>query len=157
MDNNFEIISADSLSFRDQRSLIFHLLYAADSFDYESSIESIADTFGKNYNIHISLSSDVFVEAKSIVEQRNDLDEKIQPLLDNWRFDRLGTATRLILRQSSWELLNTQNNAALIINEAIELAKSFAEKDAYKFINGILDQFVTRYQIKQVAEENTEV
>lgn len=147
--NNFEIISCESLSFRDQRSLIFHLLYAMDSFEYDSSLEAIADSFGRNYHVEIKPNCDVFKESQSIIDQRNELDEKIKPLLDNWRFDRLGLATKLILRQSVWELLNAQNDTAIIINEAIELAKSFAEKDAYKFINGILDQFVTKYQLKR--------
>lgn len=144
-----QIIYSSDLSLRDQKSLIFHLLYAMESFDYDSSLESIIDNFNKNYNLEISNDSELFLETKSIIEQREDIDAKIRPLLDNWNFNRLGTATKLIIRQGVWELLYTKTNHALIMNEAIELAKSFAEKDAYKFINGILDQFVIRYQVKE--------
>ena len=35
---------------------------------------------------------------------------------------------------------HTDTASTVIINEAIELAKAFSEKDAYKFINGILDE-----------------
>jgi transcription antitermination protein NusB len=38
-----------------------------------------------------------------------------------------------------WEFKNTETDARIIINEAIELAKCFAEEDAYRFVNGILD------------------
>lgn len=148
-DQDNQIIYSNDLSLRDQKSLIFHLLYAMESFDYDNSLESIIDNFNKNYNLEISDNSELFLETKSIIEQREDIDEKIRPLLDNWKFSRLGTATKLIIRQGIWEILNTKTNHALIMNEAIELAKSFAEKDAYKFINGILDEFVTRYQVKE--------
>jgi N utilization substance protein B len=43
---------------------------------------------------------------------------------------------------ASWELLETDTPSTIVINEAIELAKAFSEKDAYKFINGVLDQAV---------------
>jgi N utilization substance protein B len=41
-----------------------------------------------------------------------------------------------------WELKKGDPAASIVINEAIELAKCFAEKDAYKFINGVLDESV---------------
>ena len=77
---------------------------------------------------------------QSIVDQRNKLDEEIVPLLANWRLDRLGCSTRLILRLAIWEMGNTDTASTVIINEAIELSKAFSEKDAYKFVNGILDE-----------------
>ena len=72
--------------------------------------------------------------------RRDYLDEIIQKFLENWRLSRLGLCTRLILRMGVWELVFTDAPSSVIINESIELAKDFAEKDAYKFINGILDQ-----------------
>jgi N utilization substance protein B len=41
-----------------------------------------------------------------------------------------------------WELLNTDTDPRIVMNEAIELAKCFAEDDAYRFINGLLDRAV---------------
>lgn len=137
-----ETISSDALSLRDQRSLIFHLLYAVESFDYETSLEAIVDNFSRGFDIQVSRDSALYKQVAAVIEHREQLDKLYQPLLDNWRFERLGTATRLILRNALWELEHTETDSALIINEAVELAKCFAEKDAYKFVNGILDQFV---------------
>ena len=137
-----DTLSSDSLSPRDQRSLIFHLLYAADSFDYDSSLEAIVDNFARGFGITIERNSALYKQVAAVIEDRVRLDEMYRPLLDNWRFERLGTATRLILRNALWEFLHTSADAVLIINEAVELAKCFAEKDAYKFINGILDEFL---------------
>ena len=80
------------------------------------------------------------------------LDEECKPLLSNWRFERLGMCTKLILRYALWELQTTDTNPTIVINEAIELAKCFAEKDAYKFVNGILDEALKKFG-KVIPEE----
>jgi transcription antitermination protein NusB len=140
-----ELIS-DQLSVTDQRSLVFHLLYALEAFEYQVTLESIADNFNRGYNIVILESSAVFKEAQAIASEREQLDSLMVPLLANWRFDRLGMSTRIILRIGAWEILRTHTDPIVIINECIELAKCFAEKDAYKFINGVLDQLTKKYK-----------
>lgn len=133
------------LSQREKRSLIFHLLYVAESFDYQISLEAMVDDFNRGFNLDIPFDSDVVTTARAIIESRDALDEAYKPFLSNWRFDRLGVCTKLILRYALWELLNTDTLPTIIINEAIELAKCFAEKDAYKFINGVLDKAVKEH------------
>lgn len=133
-------IICDKLSESDQRSLVFHILYTADAFDYQTSLESIVDNFNRGFGIVVPTDSDVFYQANRIIQDRAELDTYLQPLLANWRSDRLGTCTRLILRLGTWEIRQKKVDAALLINEAIELAKCFAERDAFKFVNGILDE-----------------
>ena len=135
------------LTQREKRSLIFHLLYAAESFDYQLSLYAIVDNFNRGFDLDIPLESEFVFTAQTIIETRDALDEAVKPLLSNWRFDRLGVCTKLILRYAMWELQNTDTIPSIIINEAIELAKCFAEKDAYKFINGILDKAVTESDV----------
>ena len=130
------------LTRHDQRALVFHLLYAMDAFDYQVSLDSIADNLSRGFKYDLRSDSDIFKEAESIVAQRDALDAQIKPLLDNWKFERLGVCTRLILRLAIWELTNTDIEAPVIIDEAIELTKCFAETDAYKFVNGVLDEWV---------------
>lgn len=142
----------NDLSRREVRSLIFHLLYAAEGFDYQDSLESIVNNFNYGFELNIPLKSELVHTAQAIIDERELLDEKIKPLLHNWRFDRIGVITKLILRFALWELDNTQTVSNVIINEAIELAKCFAEKDAYKFINGLLDEHVKKTD--RCSEEN---
>ncbi|HVX01225.1 MAG TPA: transcription antitermination factor NusB [Candidatus Babeliaceae bacterium] len=138
------VTDCSTLPRRDGRSLVFHLLYAMDSFDYQVSLESIADNLGRGFQCHIDVNGSLFKEAQGIIVQRDYLDSLIKPLLDNWRFDRLGVCTRLIVRLALWELINTDTTHSIVINEAVELAKCFGELDSYKFINGILDEWVKR-------------
>lgn len=144
IDNAQEHIVCDALTAADQRSLIFQLLYASDAFDYQMSLEAITDNFCRGYSIEIPHNSEVFSQTQAIIDDRVRLDAFVVPLLSNWRVERLGVCTRLILRLALWELSHQKADPAVIINEAIELAKCFAEKDAYKFVNGILDEIVKR-------------
>ncbi len=134
------LISYDDLSRRDVRSLIFHLLYAADSFDYQESLPSIVDHFNHGFNLEIPHESEVFQVAQTIIDARDELDAVYTPLLANWRLERVSTITKLLLRFGIWELLHTNMDPRIVINEAIELAKCFAEEGAYRFVNGILDR-----------------
>ena len=139
-----EEIVIENLSKRDERIFIFHLLYAMDAFDYQVSLASVVDNFCREFNLSIHRHSPIIAQAQSTIDNRVMLDEQIKPLLDNWKFERLGVCTRLIIRQALWELMNTDLDPIVIINEAIELAKCFAEDDAYKFINGLLDEWVKK-------------
>ncbi len=136
------IIDCSRLSQRSQRAVVLNLLYAADSFDYQNSFESIVDNFSRGFDITIDKDSYVFTCASNIIEKREELDAALVPLMENWRIDRIGLVTRLILRFAIWELKYTETPPIVAINEAIELAKCFGEKDSYKFVNGVLDEFV---------------
>ena len=156
-DSELKISSYDNLSMRETRSLIFHLLYAMEAFDYDVSFESVVDNFNRGFDLTIPTNSLVFTVAKTIVETRAELDEAIKPLLHNWRFDRIGVCTKLVLRFALWELQHTDTIANIVLNEAIELAKCFAEKDAYKFVNGILDEAVKKMgRQAETVQEDTE-
>ncbi len=138
--------SCDALSVRDQLALILHLLYAADSFDYQMSLDAIVDNFSRGFDCTIESTSALVAQTQAIIDAREDLDEQIKPLLDNWKFERVGCMTRIILRMAVWELAHTKLDFSIVINEAIELAKGYAESDAHKFINGILDKWVKEHQ-----------
>lgn len=141
------------LSRRDVRSLIFHILYAAESHDYLDSLESIVENVNNGFETSIALDGEVFNITKEIVTKREQLDEQIKPLLVNWRFDRIGVCTKLVLRFAMWEFIFTDTSAKIIINEAVELAKCFAEKDAYKFVNGILDEAVKALRPDEIMDK----
>ncbi len=142
----YERIPCSRLTQRQQRSLVFHLLYAMDAFSYQTSLESISDNLSRGFGYIITPEDTVFQRAQAIVDVRETLDTQIEPLLAHWRFERIGVATRLILRFAMWELMYTDAQPVVVINEAVELAKCFAELEAYKFINGILDRWVKERQ-----------
>jgi len=124
---------------RDVRSLAFHLIYALDRLDYQESLDTVVDDFKQTFHIDVQAYSFAIELARGTLQHREYLDSLIAAYLKNWRIERLGCCTLLILRIALWELFQKDAIAQVVINEAVELAKSFAEKDAYKFINGVLD------------------
>ena len=68
------------------------------------------------------------------------LDEVIAAHSANWRLDRLAVIYRMILRMAVWELRHEPDTPApVVIDEAIELARTFSTDDSVRFVNGVLD------------------
>lgn len=68
------------------------------------------------------------------------LDALIQQHSTHWRVTRLAIIDRLILRLGIWQLeAERQTPAAVVIDEAIELARTFSTDDSARFVNGVLD------------------
>lgn len=135
---------AEEQSRREVRSLIFHLLYTVNSFDYDISVPAAAEQYNNGFDTDVPLDGEVVKTVEAIVAKRKEIDEFLVPLFSNWRLDRIGCCTHLILYMAIWELMDTDTPSTIVINEAIELSKCFSEKDAYKFINGVLDQAVKK-------------
>ena len=150
MCDNDKQIDNDKLivkSMRDMRALVFNFLYVAEAFEYVKSIDDIVEMFKTGFNVELEDDSRAVIIAFNVIDQRKELDKHIEPLLQNWKLSRLGCCTLLILRMSIWELLEKQTPPSVVINEAIELAKCFAEKDSYKFVNGILDEICKKFNL----------
>lgn len=68
------------------------------------------------------------------------LDAIIQRHSQHWRIERLAIIDRLILRMAIWELEHEPDlPPPVVINEALELARTFSTDDAVRFVNGVLD------------------
>ena len=68
------------------------------------------------------------------------IDALVAETAQNWRPERMAVLDRLILRMAVCELMrDTDTPPAVVINEALELARTFSTEDAVKFINGMLD------------------
>ena len=58
----------------------------------------------------------------------------------HWRIERLAALDRLILRLATWELQHEPDvPAAVVIDEALELARTFSADESVQFVNGVLD------------------
>lgn len=152
LDQQEDVESEQKISFgvqtrRDERVLAFNLIYAVDRFDYTELLETIVSNYEKGFDFVVDRDSYALKLAQGTIDQRDMLDELMTPFLKNWKLSRLGCSTRLILRMALWELIQSKAIASIIINEAVELAKIFAEKDAFKFINGILDHYCKEHNL----------
>ena len=99
----------------------------------------------QNADIQVSLAEmRGFAEdrIRGVWAAREALDAQIEPYLKNWSIYRLGTVERNTLRLGVWEITNCHDiPTAIIVNEAIDLAKFFSETKSGRFVNGVLDNF----------------
>lgn len=73
-------------------------------------------------------------------EDQAALDVLIGEHSANWRVERLAVTDRIILRLGVWELRNVaETPPAVVLDEAIELARAFGTDDSPSFVNGVLD------------------
>ncbi len=69
-----------------------------------------------------------------------ELDTLIERHARHWRLERMAIIDRLILRLAVFEFLHMRETPrSVVIDEAIELARTFSEADAVRFVNGVLD------------------
>jgi N utilization substance protein B len=93
--------------------------------------------------------------AQGVIAEREELDRVIGSSGSNWRIDRMPIVDRNILRAAVYELLRMADVPAKVsVNEAIELAKRFADDETRRFVNGVLDQVLkTDARLKAKREE----
>ena len=73
------------------------------------------------------------------LEYEDSADRAIGPRLEGWTLERLPTIDRLILRVGAFELYcRPETPPAVVINEAVELAKKFSTEESGRFVNGVL-------------------
>jgi N utilization substance protein B len=75
----------------------------------------------------------------------DEIDRELTTQTSHWRLDRLAAVDRNILRLAFYELLFQRDTPpAVVIDEAIEIAKRFGSGESARFVNGVLDGFLKR-------------
>ena len=112
-------------------------------------------TIEVNFHIENDMSkvdTDLFKKVLyEVPKNLNKIDETYQPHLDREQ-DQLDPVSRAILRIATYELLfSIEVPYKVAINEGVNLAKTFAPTDAYKFINGVLDRVAAQTRAVEIA------
>jgi transcription antitermination protein NusB len=77
---------------------------------------------------------------RDTLERVPDLDRRLAEHAHNWRVERMAVIDRLVLRLAACELLTrAETPPKVIINEALELARTFSGEESVPFVNGVLD------------------
>ncbi|SIS86390.1 NusB antitermination factor [Thalassolituus maritimus] len=85
-----------------------------------------------------------------VPKEKSVLDDKIQPFLDR-RLDELTPVELAILRLGAFEMCHRIDVPyKVVINEAIELAKTFGATDGHKYVNGVLDKLAQRERMVEI-------
>jgi transcription antitermination protein NusB len=86
-------------------------------------------------------------------DRSGDIDALIERHAEHWRMDRMAAVDRNLLRASVAELLGYPSTPrAVVINEAIEIARKFSSPESVQFINGVLDSVGRELEKAQVQD-----
>jgi transcription antitermination protein NusB len=94
-------------------------------------------------NVYEDTPSDEYLDnlVLGTTENKEKIDALIRENLEKWSFDRLAKVDRNIMRVAVFELLEAEDVPnKVIINEAIEIAKTYGDDQSGKFINGVLSK-----------------
>ncbi|MCX6565655.1 MAG: transcription antitermination factor NusB [Candidatus Aminicenantes bacterium] len=93
--------------------------------------ENLADADGTNYSAWL---------VTGVSGRRGEIDGLIQGAAKNWRVARMGLIDRNILRLAVYEMLEEKTLVpAIIINEAVDIARRYSGDESAVFVNGVLD------------------
>src|SRR5271165_1250234 len=104
----------------------------------EQAISSFYDSLYSEENLEPP-DPDPFMEelAKGAVNMSSDLDKRIEHSSQHWRLERMPPVDRNILRLAVFEMTRRSTPAAIVIDEALELARQFSGEESVGFINGV--------------------
>lgn len=123
------------------REVVLQVLYQ-DDLNPERNLAQ-ADQFLQDRLLH---NADLVEFARGLLSgvrrNRPELDKLLAERADNWSLARMAVTDRNVLRLGAYELLYTDTPSAVVLDEAIELAKRYGAKQSPQFVNGILDRFV---------------
>jgi N utilization substance protein B len=126
---------------RDGREWALQIIFGLDL----NTREDLASVFDDFFSIH-SISDKktrAFTEeiVKGVVENRGAIDARIEEYAEHWKIRRMGVVDRNVLRIALYELMFCEDvPTAVVLNEAIDIAKYFSSMESGKFVNGILDR-----------------
>jgi N utilization substance protein B len=125
------------------REVALQVLYAIDLAGRGSTPLAPVDASFEGVREHFEVPAVAADFARGLVEgvvaHRVELDEIIAAHARNWRVSRMAVVDRNVLRLAVHELRDTDTPAAVVIDEAVDLARRFGADASPGFVNGVLD------------------
>ena len=116
-------------------ALYQHLLLHKDLYTcFEDNFEE-----GEMDDFVLSIRDDIY-------ENKDAYIKEISSHLKKWSFDRLNLVEQAILLETVSEIKQSLNDKAVVIDEAVIMAKEYCDEEAYKYINGVLDNICSSLQ-----------
>ena len=124
---------------RRAREIVLQLLYEEDLHPEQDA--AVADQFlFKRLHGNRPLVEFARKLFRNVVANRKELDKALSSKAANWSLRRMAAIDRNVLRLGAYELLMTDTPGRVVINEAVELAKRYGDRQSGQFVNGILDR-----------------
>ncbi len=139
---------------REARELALQMLYA---LDVNPSV-GVTDTLQTFREEHADVTGRVrqFAEdlVRGVLQRRELIDSAIEARSKNWSLTRMPRVDLNVMRMAAYELMFRPDIPKKVsINEAIEIARRFGDKESPSFVNGILDEIEACPKTEESSEE----
>ncbi len=145
------------MSMSENRKVAFELIYSLQSQNvkYEEYKENV-DMFFEARDIHGKATTKYIKDMVYGTKRHGkQLKKQIEECLsEKWTYDRLSKVNVVILEMAVFEMLYLKTPFKVVINEAVELAKSFGDTKSPTFINGVLASIVKKNNLNEGEKED---
>ncbi len=122
---------------RRARILALQALYEVDSAGH--GVEETLNRFLDGQSLSEENTTFVRQLVSGVMQNKEKIDHNIQSFAPAWPINQIPVVDRNILRLAIFEiLLDNRVSVKVVINEAVELAKTFGSDNSPKFVNGVL-------------------
>ncbi|MBZ5514144.1 MAG: transcription antitermination factor NusB [Acidobacteriia bacterium] len=123
---------------RKARELALQMLFQWEMGGH--SPQHVVSTFLRNQKIDEEVERFAQALFEGTVAEVETLDHLMREHSEHWRLERMAAVDRNLLRVALYELRHyPETPPAVVINEALEIARRFSDKDSVEFVNGVLD------------------
>jgi transcription antitermination protein NusB len=123
------------------REIVLQLLYR-DELNRDAEAERDAGFIRGRLLGNRGLSRFATGLLEGIRQRREHLDQMLASCIANWSVERLAVTDRNILRMAAWEIRFGKTPPRVAINEAIDLARRYGDRNSPRFVNGVLDKLM---------------
>ncbi len=139
---------------RESRELALQILYALDA-NPSVGVREALQTFREENTDVLSRVREFAEElVQGVQQQQQIIDAAIKARSKNWSLARMPLVDLNVMRMATYELMFRQDIPKKVsINEAIEIARKFGDKESPAFVNGILDEIEACPKTEESSEE----
>lgn len=121
--------------------------FRLDCNDEKFSLEDVLERNIERYKKTIDDPAFIIKLVNGVDKYTSTLDATLQPVAPEWPIDQIARIDRVVLRIGLYELIHQKDvPPKVVINEAVELAKSFGGDNSSKFVNGVLGTLLRQQQ-----------
>lgn len=126
---------------RRAREVVLQMLYEAD-INPGREPESSLDFITRRMRGRKALANFGFALLRGTLLHRDKIDQELARYAAHWSLSRMAVTDRNILRLGAYEILVAETPGRVAINEAVDLARRYGDRNSARFVNGVLDKLL---------------
>ena len=140
---------------RKSRELAMQALFCMDTLKNES--DELLEGLSGMLELAPDINRFYMTLIKGVIDNKAQIDKRIEQFSSNWKINRMGCVDRNILRIAAYEILYCHDIPPKVsINEAVDIGKLYGTEESGSFINGILDGIYQQQAAKNTKNENSD-